>query len=317
MEPQFNIAICGGGNLAHGCTACIGHHNPDYSIKLLSRRPQLWANQITGFTKGTIYEKFGDMVGHLKAVSNDAKEIVSDADVVLICSPAHTKNEILAQIKPYLKKGCLVGTVFGQGAFDIQANSILGEELIKELDITIFSLQYVPFICKVEEYGRSINIIGPKRCLYAAAYPPSRVHYVCNMLSQAFFIPAVPIPSFLNLTLCPSNQIIHPGRVYGYFKKFPNECLEVLKRKDIPLLYEGLDQASADEIELLDNEIQAIKRAINKKYPMVDLSQVMPMKDRICTMYKEQVEDPSTLLTVFRTNIGYRRVTFPLLPVEG
>ena len=113
MEPKFNIAICGGGNLAHGCTACIGHHNPDWNIKLLSRRPQVWSNKITGLTKGTIYEKFGDMVGNLKAVSDNAADIVSDADVVLICSPAHTKNEILAQIKPYLKKGALVGTVFG------------------------------------------------------------------------------------------------------------------------------------------------------------------------------------------------------------
>jgi len=28
MDPSFNIAICGGGNLAHGCSAAIGHFNP-------------------------------------------------------------------------------------------------------------------------------------------------------------------------------------------------------------------------------------------------------------------------------------------------
>jgi hypothetical protein len=37
----------------------------------------------------------------------------------------------------------------------------------------------------------------------------------------------------------------------------------VLKFKDVPLLYEGLDQASADEIQGLCDEIQLIKKAIN------------------------------------------------------
>jgi hypothetical protein len=35
------------------------------------------------------------MVGKLNVVSDKADKVVSDADVVIICSPAHTKNEIL------------------------------------------------------------------------------------------------------------------------------------------------------------------------------------------------------------------------------
>ena len=81
----------------------------------------------------------------------------------------------------------------------------------------------------------------------------------------------VPVPSFLNLTLCPSNQIIHPGRVTGFFGQFPEKCDKILKLKDVPLLYEGLDQASADEIEALDNEIQAIKRKIIQQFPEINL----------------------------------------------
>ena len=286
MEPKFNVAICGGGNLAHGCTAAIGHFNPDFNISVLSRRPEVWSDKIIGYTKGCAWEKHGDLTGRIRRVSNVAKDVVSDADIILICSPAHTKMEILKQIGPHLKQGTLVGTVFGQGAFDLQARYAIGDDVIEKKNITIFSLQYVPFICKVLEYGKSINIIGPKRCLYAASYPVDKVHYVSNALSQCFFLPTVPIPSFLNLTLCPSNQIIHPGRVTGFFSQFPEQCAKVLKFKDVPLLYEGLDQKSADEIQLLDNEIQAIKGALLKRYPQLDLSQIMPIKDRICTMYK-------------------------------
>ena len=134
------------------------------------------------------------------------------------------------------------------------AMNVLGSDVQKK-SLTIFSLQYVPFICKAIKYGSEVNIIGPKRTLYAAAYPTDRVHYVCNAISQSYFIPCIPIPSFLNLTLCPSNQIIHPGRVTGFFSKFKDGANTVLKQKDVPLLYEGLDQVCADEIQSLDDEI--------------------------------------------------------------
>jgi len=86
--------------------------------------------------------------------------------------------------------------------------------------------------------------------------------------------------------LCPSNQIIHPGRVTGFFEKYPEQCCKVFKKKDVPLLYEDLDEKSAHEIQVLDDEIQKIKKAILDKYPQINLDQVIPMKERICTMYK-------------------------------
>ena len=95
MEPKFKIAICGGGNLAHGSIATIGHHNKDFEINVLSRRPQLWQKEIRGVTKGSAWEYKGEMVGRINRASSDAAEIVPGADIIIICSPAHTKKEIL------------------------------------------------------------------------------------------------------------------------------------------------------------------------------------------------------------------------------
>ena len=107
-------------------------------------------------------------------------------------------------------------------------------------------MQYVPFISKAVTYGESVNIIGPKKHLYVTSYPLENVHYCCNALTNCYFIPCIPIPGFLNLTLCPSNQIIHPGRVYALFKDWDGESTR--DAKSMPLLYEDLDQPSADEI---------------------------------------------------------------------
>ena len=79
-------------------------------------------------------------MGKLNVVSDKAENVVSDADIVIICSPAHTKNQILEEIKPFIKRGALIGTIFGQGAFDLQAMHILGKDNIREKNLTIFSL---------------------------------------------------------------------------------------------------------------------------------------------------------------------------------
>lgn len=44
---------------------------------------------------------------------------------------------------------------------------------------------------------------------------------------------------------------------------------------------------------------------------------MLPLKERVESMYKGQISDTSSLKRVFNTNIGYSRVPFPMLPIEG
>ena len=113
MEPVYRIAICGGGNLAHGTIAAVGHQNPNYTINVLSRRPEVWGQEITGYTAKSAWEYKGDIKGKINKCSKEAADVVPGCQIILICSPAHTKPEILKQIKPHLEKGAFVGTIFG------------------------------------------------------------------------------------------------------------------------------------------------------------------------------------------------------------
>lgn len=85
----------------------------------------------------------------------------------------------------------------------------------------------------------------------------------------------------------------------------------------MPLLYEGMDPQSADEIAALDSEIQSIKSAILDRYPSINLDQVMPIEKRLCSMYDGQIGDKSNLKRIFNTNQGYKNLPFPMVPVEG
>lgn len=183
MDPTHTLAIAGGGNLCHGTIAAVGAFNPKYSIRVISRRPENWGTEIEGLTTKSSWEHMGTLTGKIEACSADPKDVIPGANIVLLCSPAHTKVETLQMIKPYIQKGAMVGSIFGQGGFDLQCIYALGRDFIEEMNLTIFCLQYVPFLCKVKEYGKQVLFIGPKKHLYVASYPVERVEKVCVTLS--------------------------------------------------------------------------------------------------------------------------------------
>ena len=54
-------------------------------------------------------------------------------------------------------------------------------------------------------------IVGPKKKLYVASYPVEQRNEMALRVEAMFDIPCGTVPNFLNLTLTPSNQILHPG----------------------------------------------------------------------------------------------------------
>lgn len=75
--------------------AVVGHNNPKYTINVLSRRPEIWQSEITAYTEKSAWEHKGIMKGRINRCSKDAKDVVPGSQVILICSPAQTKVEIL------------------------------------------------------------------------------------------------------------------------------------------------------------------------------------------------------------------------------
>lgn len=96
----------------------IGHLNPSWKINIMTGRPQLFNEQIVANTKLSNWESKGDMTGRINRVSNKASDVIPGSNIVILCSPAHTRFETFSQIKDLLPDGCLLGSIFGQGAFD-------------------------------------------------------------------------------------------------------------------------------------------------------------------------------------------------------
>jgi hypothetical protein len=80
---------------------------------VLSTRPEAWTKEIKAYTKSSSWENRGDLMGKINKVSKHAKDVIPGSHIVIVCSPAQTKLQILTEIKEYLSQGCLLGSVFG------------------------------------------------------------------------------------------------------------------------------------------------------------------------------------------------------------
>ena len=70
--------------------------------------------------------------------------------------------------------------------------------------------------------------------------------------------------SFLSLTLSVDNQIIHPARCYGLYKRYGGKWAA---EDDIPFFYKDFDDISAEYIRLLDADYTAVRDAVKKAFP--------------------------------------------------
>jgi len=310
------ICVCGGGSGSHVTAAYLG--NKGYTVNVLTRQPDKWNEGIKQNGGMLLHlRKNGEkdltkVVGKINKVSSEGKDVAPEADIFLLGGPAHANPPLLEKIAPYVKKGAKIGALYGQGGFDWAARAILGD---KYADVTVFALQHIPWICSKMDYGKECKMIGPKKLLCVSAIPRSENDNIANLCTTLFDIKTKTLPNFLCLTLTPSNQIIHPARYYGIFKDWDGK--KTYDPKTIPLLYEGLDEFSANRLQTLSDELQSIKVALEKKYPKLDLSEVKDLGKRIIEQYGDEVSDTSSLLKIFQSNKGYATVKTPVKQVEG
>jgi len=257
-------------------------------------------------------------VGKLNMVSSDPAEVIPGSDMVLIAAPANAHPSLLSTVAPHCDPGVILGSIFAQGGFDWAAKQAFGD-LFGNIGV-LFGFQNIPWICKMTEYGKSGKIIGPKKGLYVATYPVEENEAIAEKMSVLWDIPCKTLPNFLNLTLTPSNQIIHPARYFSIFQDWDGVrtyTKEELGERNGLTLYKDMDANGAEIMQKADNELQQVRLALVQRFPQLDLSMVMPMAERIVHQYGEDVSDTSSLQAVFQTNRGYAGCGTPLTEVAS
>lgn len=201
----MNICICGGGNLGHVITGFLAHKG--YEVSLLTRHPERWNRRLL------IHElENKTFEGTIQNLSADPSELIPQADLVLLCLPGYGIADTLRAIRPYLKPNIPVGSVVSSTGFFFEALDLLPETT------PLFGFQRVPFIARVEEYGKSAHLLGYKSSLSVAIEPrKTLLNPPClgGTLGEMFDTPVHLLASHYEVSLTNSNPLLHTSRLYS------------------------------------------------------------------------------------------------------
>ena len=286
----MKICICGGGNLGHVVAGFVAAQN-HYEVCVLTRQPERWSqNILIDAPEQTTYS------GRLSGIYSDAKQAISDADIILLCLPGYGIRDMLMQIKDYLKADAAVGSVVSSTGFFFQAM-----ELLPKVQ-PLFGFQRVPFISRIEEYGHRARLMGYKDSLELAIEQSCNPESLRQVLQQMLRTPIHLLGSHYEVSLSNSNPLLHPSRLYSLWKDWH----EGIVYDHIPLFYEEWTEEAARLYIQMDNELQAL------------LEQLPVTPGSIATVldYYES-HDAKSLACKLRSIEAFKGILSPMKEVEG
>jgi hypothetical protein len=210
-------------------------------------------------------------------------------------------------MKPHLSAGALVGSVPAPGGFQWTARQILDG-----LPVEIFGIGAIPWMCKVRRQGAEVAILGSKAVNGHATLGRTAAPLVSDVLAHLTGMPMVDLGNFLQITLNPGNQLLHPGILYAMVEESGGRPFP-----EPPLLYETLSERAAEVLQGLSDELLALKARVENCGEPVSLSSVLPLHLSVIGGYGTDIADPTTLRSTIATNRAYAGIRAPMVPVEG
>lgn len=285
----MRICICGGGHLGHVCAGVLASHK-DVNLNILSRNPFSWSKIIK------VTDQFThEYIAHVDVITNDPGKAICKADIILLCLPGYAIEATLKNIKPYLQKNQIVGSIVSSTGFFFMAHDILGPEA------SLFGFQRVPFIARVKEYGKSANLLGYKEEVKIATENIADKEEFRALIERLFMTPTVLLNNFYEASLTNSNPILHTGRLYSMWRDWDGKPYD----KNIYFYKEWTDKAS-EIIIAMDNEFLALL----DKLP-VEKSSIPSLLE-----YYES-SDASSLTKKIKSIPAFQSILSPMKQVEG
>ncbi len=266
-DSKPTVTVAGGGASAHVLIpflSAAGH-----PVRLLTRRPGEWSREVALELQSIDGEVERTFRGKLEKVSDDPAEVIPGTDVVILCMPVAKYRLALHGLAPHLdrEREVFVGTIYGQAGFNWMVGEIEHELGLES--ITTFAVGLIPWICRVLDYGSRGVTYGSKEVNVAAVSPRDRfaaldgafLSSLCERwLDKGAFVQA---DSFLSLTLSVDNQIIHPARCYGLFRRYGGRWESA---EEIPYFYRDFDELSADVLRALDADYSEVREGIRARF---------------------------------------------------
>lgn len=285
----MRITIVGGGNIG---TQFAVHCSQNNDVTIFTSKPECFIENIE-----IVDEDDNELlIGKSIKATNNEDEAFSKADIIFITYPAFSMDDIATKILKYAKHGLKIGIIPGTGG---------GECAFKECinkGATVFGLQRVPSVARLIEKGKKVKAVGYRNELFVASLPKKDVEEIANLIEHIFNIKCSALPNYLNLTLTPSNPILHTTRLRTIFKDYKDGIVY----ETLPLFYEGWNNETSELLFKCDDEVQNICKKIKE----FDLSYVKSLKEHY------ESDTPTKLTKKIQSIDGFKGLKTPSVKVE-
>ncbi len=200
---NMRISIIGAGNIGTALACDLGRNN---KVRVYSSKPNLFDSTLLwkDLDDGSIWK------ANIEFASDSYEKVVTDSDLILFALPTFLLKSAIENVLPYIEKHAVLGFVPGAGGVEF-----LCMDAVKQ-GHAIFGFERVPYIARVECYGRSV--MASKKARYrVAALPSFETQKVCTIVEELFDRPCLKMKDFISITLTPS---LHASRLYDLYKDY-------------------------------------------------------------------------------------------------
>ena len=244
----MKITVVGGGNI--GTQFMVHSAVKGHDVIAYTSKPEVFGRHLQIVDENDVVTLEGD----ISFATADPARAFPEADLIMVTLPSMMMKGIADLIYEYARPDALIGVVPGNGGSECAFGKCI------ERGNVFFAIERVPAIARLVKKGQIVRSMGYRGELHVASLPSSHVNECCDLIGSLYDKPCVPIPNYLNLTMTPSNPILHTTRLRSIFKDYR----EGVVYDSLPLFYEQWDDDSSELLIKCDEEVQQICRALPK-----------------------------------------------------
>ena len=287
----MKITIIGGGNI--GTQFAVHCAEKQHDVTIYTSTPDLFDRALN------IVDETGKIThtGIIQQVTSDPETAFSKADIIFVTVPATMMQTVADLIYKYSNNKTLIGVVPGNGGSECAFGNCINRGNI------FFGIERVPAIARLVQKGKTVKSTKYREELHVAAIPAANAESCAKIVTDIFDIPCTVIPNFLNLTMTPSNPILHTTRLRTIFRDWKSGITYV----KLPLFYEEWDDESSELLIACDDEVQNICQAL----PEFHLEYVKSLREHYESPTAEAMTKKISSIPVFKG------LQTPAIHVEG
>lgn len=287
----MKITIVGGGNI--GTQFAVHCAEKGHSVTVYTSKPELYDGHLNIVNETGITTHEGD----ISLATANPEVAFRDADFIMVTTPATIMKTVAETIYEHSNAKSMIGVVPGNGGSECAFRKSI------ERGNIFFGIERVPAIARLVQKGKTVRSTGYRDELHVASLPRRNAEKCAEMIESIFDMKTTVIPNFLNLTMTPSNPILHTTRLRRLF----GDWHEGVVYDSIPLFYEEWDDESSKLLIACDEEVQAICRAL----PDFELQYVKSLR----VHYESSTVDAMT--KKISSIAAFKGLTTPAVKVDG